>query len=211
MATSRPSHADGVRGQNARTARRSSRGRSPWWRGRIERELHAAATGRRIRRRRRDGSCPAPRVLTRGDASVTLIPPASEQPESPYATAASRTRTFAVSPRFTPPAWRRVCTTWTCRLGVRPRGWLGDARHRDGPHRTSATFSVVAYDENGDVIGGPGLATDGIVCMPLPSDALVQPGGGCVQARMLGVAAAAERFRSVPSTPPPPRFYQNTR
>ena len=51
------------------------------------------------------------------------------------------------------------------------------------------TFSVVAYDEKGDVIGGLGIATDGIVCADpdaqhdaFPEDLAMwlRAGGGCL-------------------------------
>ena len=73
------------------------------------------------------------------------------------------------------------------------------------------TFSVVAYDENGDVIGGPGLATDGIVCMhPLPSTTLWS--NLAVAASRLGCLGVAKRAagtvsRRFVNTRRPPRFY----
>ena len=72
-------------------------------------------------------------------------------------------------------------------------------------------FSVVAYDENGEVIGGPGIATDGVVCMhPLPGTTLWS--NLAVAASRLGCLGVAKRAAGTVSrrfvdTRKAPRFY----
>ena len=179
---------------------------------RIERELHAAAT------RKEDTTTTtkrwlvprAPRVLTRTDASVTLIPPelqnslrspirGREHPEPVTFAVLAKVHTSGMAPGLhnvdLPGSGVRLpadgSVTRVTVTGLTPNECY--------------TFSVVAYDENGDVIGGPGLATDGIVCMhPLPSTTLWS--NLAVAASRLGCLGVAKRAAGTVS-----RRFVNTR
>ena len=188
---------------------------------RIERELHAAATRKEettttTTTTKRWLVPRAPRVLTRTDVSVTLIPPelqnslrspirGREHPEPATFAVLAKVHTSGMAPGLhnvdLPGSGVRLPADGSVKrvtvTGLTPNECY--------------TFSVVAYDENGDVIGGPGLATDGIVCMhPLPSTTLWS--NLAVAASRLGCLGVAKRAagtvsRRFVNTRRPPRFY----
>ena len=184
---------------------------------RIERELHASATRAKGEKMAKRSLVPrAPLVLTRTDVSVTLTPPelqnslrsairGREHPEPATFAVLAKVHTSGLAPGLhnvdLPGAGVKLPADGSVER-VTITGLTPNERY---------VFSVVAYDDNGEVIGGPGIATDGVVCMhPLPGTTLWS--NLAVAASRLGCLGVAKRAAGTVSrrfvdTRKAPRFY----
>ena len=181
---------------------------------RIERELHASATRAKGEKMAKRSLVPrAPLVLTRTDVSVTLTPPelqnslrsairGREHPEPATFAVLAKVHTSGLAPGLhnvdLPGAGVKLPADGSVER-VTITGLTPNERY---------VFSVVAYDENGEVIGGPGIATDGVVCMhPLPGTtlwsnlAVAASRLGCLGVAKRAAGTVSRRFVDTPQSP----------
>ena len=218
MATSRPSDADGGVEAEARESRGAPRGGGGVLSGRGADRARASRGGdaeggdddddEEMARAPRPARVDAHRRLRHAHPAR-----ASEQPEEPH----TRPRAPGTRDVRRPRQGSHLrngagsAQRGSARIGgATTRGWLGDARHRDGPHPERVLHVLgrrLRREGRRHRRAGTRHRWDSVHASAAQHDALVQPGGGCVQARMPrgGEASGWNGFEAFRQHPPSPQ------